>query len=108
MRDNGASPMVFTRGGGNPLADKQLRQLLQQHEIAAVLHGFRSSFRDWAAEEVDQQVLKRRRGDPGERELLRTRAKLGEMTMRMELAAELLDKRGVGQELRKLLRRGSE
>ena len=25
MRDNGASPMVLTRGGGNPLADKQLR-----------------------------------------------------------------------------------
>ncbi len=39
---------------------------------------------------------------------MRTRAKLGEMTMRMELAAELLEKRGFGQELRKLLRRGSE
>ena len=25
MRDNGTSPMVLTRGGGNPLADKQLR-----------------------------------------------------------------------------------
>ena len=25
MRDNGASPMVLTHGGGNPLADKQLR-----------------------------------------------------------------------------------
>ena len=27
--------------------------MLQQHEIAAVAHGFRSSFRDWAAEQTD-------------------------------------------------------
>ena len=27
--------------------------LLQHHEIAAVAHGFRSSFGDWAAEETD-------------------------------------------------------
>ena len=39
---------------------------------------------------------------------MRTRAKLGELTMRMELATELLEKRGHGDELRKLLRRGSE
>ena len=36
---------------------------------------------------------------------MRTRAKLGELTMRVELQAELLDKRGYGDELRKLLRR---
>ncbi len=58
--------------------------------------------------ERGQQGLKSRRGEGAERELMRTRAKLGEMTMRMELAAELLEKRGFGQELRKLLRRGSE
>ena len=34
-----------------------------------------------------QQGLKRRSGDPSERELMRTRAKLGEVTMRMELAS---------------------
>lgn len=38
-------------------------------------------------------------------ELMRTRAKLGELTMRVELQAELLEKRGYGEELRKLLRR---
>ena len=27
--------------------------MLQYHEIAAVPHGFRSSFRDWAAERTD-------------------------------------------------------
>ena len=51
--DDGASRMVFTRGRGKPLADKQLRQLRQRLEIAAVPHGFRSSFRDWAAEETN-------------------------------------------------------
>ena len=30
-----------------------LSQLLKELEIAAVPHGFRSSFRDWAAEETD-------------------------------------------------------
>ena len=36
---------------------------------------------------------------------MRTRAKLGEMTMEVELQAELLEKRGYGGELRKLLKR---
>ena len=27
--------------------------MLQYHEVAAVPHGFRSSFRNWAAEETD-------------------------------------------------------
>ena len=51
--DDRSARLVFTQGGGKPLADRQLRQLLQQNEIAAVPHGFRSSFRDWAAEETD-------------------------------------------------------
>ena len=45
--------LVFTRLNGRPLIGKRLRQLLQKHRIAAVPHGFRSSFRDWAAEETD-------------------------------------------------------
>ena len=56
--------------------------------------------------ETDQQGLRRRGRDPGERELTRTRAKLGELTMRLELARELLEKRGYGDELEKLLKRG--
>ncbi len=58
--------------------------------------------------ESGQQGLKRRGRDPAERELIRTRAKLGEVTMRMELASELLETRGYGDELKKLLKRGSE
>ena len=49
----GAGPLVFTRRGGKPLNDKELRWLVREQGIAAVPHGFRSSFRDWAAEETD-------------------------------------------------------
>ena len=47
------SRLVFTRRNGKPLIEKRLRQLTQKHRMAAVPHGFRSSFRDWAAEETD-------------------------------------------------------
>ncbi len=47
------SPIVFTIGDGQPIFEKHLRRLLATLEIAAVPHGFRSSFRDWAAEETD-------------------------------------------------------
>ena len=49
----GAGPLVFTHGGGRPMHDSQLRRLLRELGIAAVPHGFRSSFRDWAGEETD-------------------------------------------------------
>ncbi len=51
--DEAAGPLVFTRGQGKPLNDKELRWLVREQGIAAVPHGFRSSFRDWAAEETD-------------------------------------------------------
>jgi transposase-like protein len=50
--------------------------------------------------------LKRRTGDPLDRELERTRAKVGELMMRLELAQGLLEKRGFGEELKRLWRRG--
>ena len=49
----GAGPLVFIDGQGKPLDDKQLRWMVRELGIAAVPHGFRSSFRDWAAEETD-------------------------------------------------------
>jgi transposase-like protein len=52
------------------------------------------------------QGLKRRSGDPAEKELTRTRAKLGETMMNLELVEGLLEKRGYGDELRKLLKSG--
>ena len=44
------SGLVFPSSRGKPLGGKTLWQLLKGLEIAAVPHGFRSSFRDWAQE----------------------------------------------------------
>ena len=47
------NPLVFPNRWGNRIRDTFLSQLLKDLDIAAVPHGFRSSFRDWAAEETD-------------------------------------------------------
>jgi len=49
----GVRPLVFTNRRGQPLSDMELRRLFWKYKIPAVPHGFRSSFRDWAAEETD-------------------------------------------------------
>ena len=46
-------PLVFPGVRGKPFASTALSELLGELRIAAVPHGFRSSFRDWAAEETD-------------------------------------------------------
>ena len=46
-------PYLFPNRLGKQLEEKQLRRMLAKHKIAAVPHGFRSSFRDWAAEETN-------------------------------------------------------
>ena len=45
--------LVFQSPGGRPLATTALAKLLRELNIEAVPHGFRSSFRDWAAECTD-------------------------------------------------------
>lgn len=52
-RLGGGSPLVFAPGDGKPIFDKQLRRVLRKLEVRTVPHGFRSSFRDWAAEATD-------------------------------------------------------
>ena len=47
------SPLVFPGLHGKPVASTALSELLRELEIAAVPHGFRSSSRDWAAEETN-------------------------------------------------------
>ena len=49
----GTGPYLFPNRVGKQLEEKQLRRMFQKHKIEAVPHGFRSSFRDWAAEETD-------------------------------------------------------
>ena len=50
---DGPSPLVFPSQGGKPSGLTRLPKLLQNQEIAAVPHGFRSSFRDWASERTN-------------------------------------------------------
>ena len=49
----GGTPLVFPTARGRQLKDMALSGLLKNLKVAAVPHGFRSSFRDWAAEETD-------------------------------------------------------
>ena len=49
----GGGPLVFPNRRGGPLEVKRLRRLLERCGIDCVPHGFRSSFRDWAAERTD-------------------------------------------------------
>ena len=44
---------VFPSINGRALSDNTLSKLLRENEIPAVPHGFRSSFRDWAAERTN-------------------------------------------------------
>ena len=50
-----ASGLVFPSPRGRVLSDMTLSKLLRGNGIAAVPHGFRSSFRDWAAEKTDHR-----------------------------------------------------
>ena len=47
------SKVVFPNGRGKPVSVAALSKLLKDLKIEAVQHGFRSSSRDWAAEETD-------------------------------------------------------
>ena len=47
------SGLVFPSPTGRVLSDSTLSKLLRELGIGAVPHGFRSSFRDWAAERTD-------------------------------------------------------
>ncbi len=52
-RTLGDGPLVFPAPDGRRLGIQQFRRLVERCGIACVPHGFRSSFRDWAAEETD-------------------------------------------------------
>ena len=50
MEAHGDEGLIFPARRRKVLHDKVLIQILQDHGIDATVHGFRSSFRDWAAE----------------------------------------------------------
>ena len=93
--------------GEQPRKAEVVLRLLRGEDIGEVSREVRVAppeLERWRRVFLDggQQGLKGKNRAGGE--LMRTRAKLGEMTMRVELPAELLEKRGYGDELRKLLK----
>ena len=70
--------LVFPSVTGRPMSDSTLNKLLRENGVAAVPHGFRSSFRDWAAEctpfarEVMEAALAHRVPDAVEAAYLRS------------------------------------
>jgi integrase len=48
LKDQGS--LIFPSMRGTPLSDMALNQYMRRHCPHAVPHGFRSTFRDWAAE----------------------------------------------------------
>ena len=50
---DGRGPLVFPTARGGRLKDEALSRPLRNLGLPAVPHGFRSSFRDWAAEETN-------------------------------------------------------
>ena len=54
--------LVFPLQSGKPISMSTPPKMLQYVRVSAVAHGFRSSFRGWAAEETDypREVWRRR------------------------------------------------
>ena len=72
------SGLIFPGARSGPIISNTLSKLLRENGIAAVPHGFRSSFRDWAAElsdaprEVAEMALAHIEGSATERAYRRT------------------------------------
>ena len=70
--------LIFPSVTGRPLSDNTLSKLLREQGIPAVVHGFRSSFRDWCAEcsnaprEVSELALAHVNSDRVEAAYMRT------------------------------------
>lgn len=71
--------LIFPGVRGGPLSDMSLTKVLRQASRSETLHGFRSSFRDWAAERmphipfmVAQMALSHAVGNATDRAYLRT------------------------------------
>lgn len=49
-----ADALFFPNGAGNPISDMTLNKVLRDAGLSFDAHGFRSSFRDWAAEHMPE------------------------------------------------------
>ena len=48
--NEGREGLIFAGKGGKVLSDMTLTNHMRRRQLAYTVHGFRSSFRDWAAE----------------------------------------------------------
>ncbi len=81
-----------------PLRGEDLGVLSREtQQPAHVLEEWRRAFL-----EGGNAKLRSRSGEDSERDLLRARAKVGELTMKLKLVEGLVEKRGFGDDLRKL------
>ena len=87
------SEVVLRLFRGESVADVSREIQVPAHEIET-----------WRRDFLDGGVLglRRRGGDPEERLIKQTQAKVGELTMKLELAELLLEKRGFRDELTRL------
>lgn len=53
FRETSSELIVPSRQLGKPMSDMTLTKICRDMDVNAVPHGFRSSFRDWVAEETD-------------------------------------------------------
>lgn len=49
-----ANALIFANRDGNPISDMTISKVMRDAKLPYVPHGFRSSFRDWAAEKMPQ------------------------------------------------------
>lgn len=49
---SGAGELIFPSAKGTPLSDNTLSKIMRDAKLPYAVHGFRSSFRDWAAEKM--------------------------------------------------------
>lgn len=80
--------VVFRLVRGEPLDSVSRESQVPAHE----LESWQRTFIEGGMQGLKRQV------EPEDRELLRTRAKLGEVMMRLELAEGLIEKKGFGAE----------
>ena len=107
-KERGSEPALPERWSSKAKSEIVLR-LFRGESVDAVSREIRvpaHEIETWRKEFLEGGAvrLKKRGGDPDERALRQTQAKVGELTMKLELAEMLLEKRGYGDELERLKR----
>jgi integrase len=104
-------PWVFPRGEPKPLSNMALAMLLRRMKVDDTVHGFRSSFRDWAGEassfarEIAEAALAHTVGDATERAYRRGDALEKRRELMVAWATYLL-RRSHGDNVRPILSSG--